>query len=204
MLFSTAQQRKTCCCMYGTVIPLSDVQPLKNVDSLYIAIKKAQWQCLGSCFQCAFDSVMNMNDEWMFTLQYWCDGMSGLHCSMVIEYRKLVQMTQLLWKQPSYSYLPSLISPVHFQIILQALASDLVNTRKHNWLLVCWPCITKYSLLISALRTWWRLDGAHQLIWKEILLQLQDRGVPVGEAQRMAGEVAIILLPKPLDWRHFF
>lgn len=78
-----------------------------------------------------------------------------------------------------------------FQITLQALASDLLNTRAHNRFLSGWHHVPKYSLFFSALRTWWWLVRAHQLIWKEILLQLQDRGVPVGEAQGVAWEVAI-------------
>lgn len=41
----------------------------------------------------------------------------------------------------------------------------------------------------SAFRNERWLDRAHQLIWQEILLQLQDGGFPMGEAKRMAREV---------------
>lgn len=73
------------------------------------------------------------------------------------------------------------------------------------WL--CYTCIIRYQnpgysvflfyqsqiFPLPALWTRWRLDRAHQLVWKEILLQLPDGGFTVGEAERMAREVAVII-----------
>ena len=39
-----------------------------------------------------------------------------------------------------------------------------------------------------------RVDGAHQLVREEILLQLQDGSVAVGKAKGMAGEVSLLRL----------
>lgn len=76
---------------------------------------------------------------------------------------------------------------VHFKFYYKVLHHIWTHTDTRCWFLTAWPGFP--VLFISALRAWRRLDGAHQLIRKEILLQLQDGGVPVGEAQRMAGEV---------------
>lgn len=74
--------------------------------------------------------------------------------------------------------------------------------RLLTWALVFyyyWYPTLLTAFLTSALRAWRRLVRAHQLLWEEILLQLQDRGVPVGEAQRMAGEVMLDFID--LIWR---
>lgn len=104
-----------------------------------------------------------------------------------------------LWKPPSCSYLPSTqIFLVHFRLHYKLLHQTLsTHIHPHNCFLS--GSVPKYFFLFLALWTWWWLVRAHQLVWKEILLQLQDRGVPVGEAQRMAGEVAI---PKPRGSTH--
>lgn len=101
---------------------------------------------------------------------------------------------------PSYkaalqtAFLGFLLSPQYLLYISDCITSSCIRTCPHTHTHTLSFCLIGFMFLnvyfFSALWTWWWLVRAHQFLWKEILLQLQDRSVPVGEAQRMAGEVA--------------
>lgn len=128
-----------------------------------------------------------------------CSSLVTSTISSCLWNKQSLPLKKHLWKPPSCSYLPSTqIFLVHFRLHYKLLHQTLsTHIHPHNCFLS--GSVPKYFFLFLALWTWWWLVRAHQLVWKEILLQLQDRGVPVGEAQRMAGEVAI---PKPRGSTH--